>query len=80
MNEEQAKELLREITEGIVKLYHHSESAGDDVSLNPARVSFLALSGFLAGNGVLDALSAYAHYIENSDEYPQYTPEKLPVV
>jgi hypothetical protein len=56
MNEEQVKELYKAVAEGITKLHNQSESAGDDVAINPARVHFLALSGYLAGNGVLSAL------------------------
>jgi hypothetical protein len=79
MTEEQVKELYKVVAEGITKLHNQSESAGDDVSVNPARVHFLALSGYLAANGVLTALNAYADYILNPEDYPEFTPEKLPI-
>jgi hypothetical protein len=80
MNEEQVKELYKTIAEGITTLYAQSEAAGDDTSINPARVHFLALSGYLADNGVLGALNAYADYIANPNEYPKFIPEKLPII
>jgi hypothetical protein len=78
MTEEEVRELYKAVAEGITKLYNQSVLAGDDVSINPARVHFLALSGYLADNGVLSALNTYADYISNPEDYPEYTPEKLP--
>jgi hypothetical protein len=80
MNEEHIKELYILITEGITKLYVQSEAAGNDISINPARFHFLALSAHLANNGVLEALNIYADYLANPDIYPKFPSQKLPIV
>jgi len=80
LNEEQVSELCQAVSEGITKLYAQSEAGGSDVSINPARTHFYALSGYLASNGVLEALNLSADYIANPDAYPKSTPEKLSVI
>ncbi len=78
-NNEQVSALYTAIAEQITKLYDQSEAAGNDVKINTARTHFCALSGYLANNGVLDALNVYADYLENPANFPPSTPDELPV-
>jgi len=80
LNKEQVTELYQAVSEGITKLYAQSEAGGSDVSINPARTHFYALSGYLASNGVLEALNLSADYVENPEGYPKSTHEKLTVI
>jgi hypothetical protein len=66
-HENQINELYETVANGITILYAESEAGGDDLSINPARVRMLALSGFLSRNGVLQALNLYANYIDNPE-------------
>jgi hypothetical protein len=79
LNSEQVSELYTNVAKQITTLYQQSEAAGNDVAINSARTHFFALSGYLAENGVLDALNAHAHYLANPEAYTDFESGGLPI-
>ena len=76
----QVSALYKAVAEGITELHAQSEAGGSDVSLNPARTHFYALSGYLATNGVLEGLNLSANYMMHPEAYPTPTGGKLSVI